>query len=327
MLPTRTPSTQTQQIRRHRPWQEPSEASQMAKKTRALWDVGGRKKSWQQYPSESSVPPPGLSSKDLCRNYPNHFDGEFLIEMSDAGLKPRDMVEMMPTDNRNLHLGTEWSWIAERTKRAKWAWNNQQRGASQSVSVKVEDSNQPIRQAATTVTAEEPVCKTASRLQSIDHVQAPAFLQQLGTTSSEIPSTSQTPIGHGPQADSRFFLGASTMTAIPVQASSAHSSVIPHNGIAMSRVASTAGAARSVVRNSNPRTTSRGRRRIREAGDFDNYPPASQPLSAGLSRQQICRDYPNHLKGDILLRVVKGQGGEQGRWSARDIWDACPAAG
>jgi hypothetical protein len=61
--------------------------------------------------------------------------------------------------------------------------------------------------------------------------------------------------------------------------------------------------------------------------DFESHPPRSQPLPVGLSRRQICRRYPNYLHGDTLLRVVYGRGGEQGLWTGKDIWHACPENG
>jgi hypothetical protein len=61
-----------------------------------------------------------LSFKELCSNYTNHPDGE-LLEMSDVGLKPRDMAEMMTADMRHPGLGREWSWVAGRTKKARRA--------------------------------------------------------------------------------------------------------------------------------------------------------------------------------------------------------------
>ena len=121
---------------------EPLEASQIAEKTQAATGFKTMK-SWQQYPPKSFAPPPGLSFKELCSNYPNHLDGELLLEMSGAGLKPRDIVEMMSADTRNPGFGTEWSWVAERTKRARWAREGRHGAVSQSVSAKFEESSRP----------------------------------------------------------------------------------------------------------------------------------------------------------------------------------------
>jgi hypothetical protein len=174
---TATPSTQTRQAYQHRPWKEPPEASQIAKEACALVNIKITKKSWLQYPSRFSAPPPGLSFKELCSNYPNHLDGKLLVEMSAAGLKPRDIVEMMPSDTRNPGLGTEWSWVTERMKKAKLARDNRQGATSQSTLVEVEESSQPTSQtisvkgegpsqpasrATTAVTLAKAVRKTAS---------------------------------------------------------------------------------------------------------------------------------------------------------------------
>lgn len=115
---------------------EPLEASQIAEKAQAITGFETTK-SWQQYPPQSFAPLLGLSFKELCSNYPNHFDSELLLEMSGAGLKPRDIVEMMPTDTRNPDLGTEWSWVAERTERARWAREGCHGAVSQSVSARI----------------------------------------------------------------------------------------------------------------------------------------------------------------------------------------------
>jgi hypothetical protein len=66
--------------------------------------------------------------------------------MSDAGLKPRDIVEMMPADTRNPHLGTEWSWLTERTKKAKLARKSSQEAARDVALVKSEGASQPTGQ-------------------------------------------------------------------------------------------------------------------------------------------------------------------------------------
>jgi hypothetical protein len=126
----------------HRPWVEPLEASQITEKAQAITGFKAMK-SWQQYPPKPFAPPPSLSFKELCSNYPNHLNSELLFEMSGARLKPRDIVEMMPADTRNPDLGTEWSWVAERTKSARWAREGRRGAVSQSVSAKFEESSRP----------------------------------------------------------------------------------------------------------------------------------------------------------------------------------------
>ena len=108
MSTTMMPPPTTPHHRQYDLWTEPSAASQIAKRAGPLVDLHSAKRQYAQYLPRTSAPPPGLSFKKLCNSYPNHLDGDLLIEMSDAGLKPRDIVEMMPADTRNPHLGTEW---------------------------------------------------------------------------------------------------------------------------------------------------------------------------------------------------------------------------
>ena len=97
-------------------------------------------------PFQSFAPPPGLSFKELCSNYPNHLDGELLLEISGAGQKPCDIVEIMPTDTRNPDLRIEWSWVAERTKRARWTREGRLGAVSQSISAKFKESSRlPVK--------------------------------------------------------------------------------------------------------------------------------------------------------------------------------------
>jgi hypothetical protein len=118
------------------------EASQIAEKAQAITGFKTMK-SWQKYPPKSFAPPLSLPFKELCSNYPNHLDGKLLLEMSGAGLKPRGIAETMPADTRNRDFGTEWSWVAERTKRARWALEGRHEVVSQSVSTKFEESSRP----------------------------------------------------------------------------------------------------------------------------------------------------------------------------------------
>lgn len=90
---------------------------------------------------------------------------------------------------------------------------------------------------------------------------------------------------------------------------------------------STLGTSPSASGTSTHSSTTRGGGHCRGSKDFPNYPSRSTSLPVELSRQQICQSYPNHLHGDTLLRVVYGRGGEQGVWSGKDIWDACPVNG
>jgi hypothetical protein len=46
------------------------------------------------------------------------------------------------------------------------------------------------------------------------------------------------------------------------------------------------------------------------------YPPNRQQLPAGLSLDQICKDYPNHLWGETLRPFIDAN------WNARKIWEA-----
>jgi hypothetical protein len=198
-----TPSTQTRQLSQHRPWREPPEASKIAENARSLMEIKSTKKSWPQYPSRSSTPPPGLSFKVLCSNYPNHLDGELLVEMSDAGLRPRDIVEMMPADTRNLNLGTEWSWITERTKKAKLARGHRREEASQitpvrseaasqsacqGISVKGEGSSRPTCQAAISVTTAKPVHETISPMAKTRSTSSSSVLSTPSPTPSQLGS-------------------------------------------------------------------------------------------------------------------------------------------
>ena len=105
---TTVPSNPAQQTRQYDLWTEPPAASQIAKRAGPLADLHSAKRHYAQYPLRPSAPPPGLSFREICNNYPNHLDGDLLIEMSDAGLKPRDIVKMMPAATRNPQLGTEW---------------------------------------------------------------------------------------------------------------------------------------------------------------------------------------------------------------------------
>ena len=77
--------------------------------------------------------------------------------MSDAGLKPRDIVEMMPVDTRNPDLGTEWSWVVERTKKARWAREGRQGAVIQSASATFRESSQPVNLAAVAVSVADLV--------------------------------------------------------------------------------------------------------------------------------------------------------------------------
>ena len=96
----------------------PSAASRIATKGKSLKGYGASKKHWAQYPPRDTDPPPGLTFSDLCAQYPNHLGGELLIEMSEAGLRPQDILEMMPADTRNNDLGTEHAFLSERLKKA-----------------------------------------------------------------------------------------------------------------------------------------------------------------------------------------------------------------
>src|SRR5438876_7098789 len=144
--PAATASTQARKVQQHTPWKEPAAAAQVAKKARSWVGIQPPRKSWLQYPSRTSTPPPNLSFKEICSNYPNHLHGELLVEMSDAGLKPRDIVEMMPADTRNPHLETEWSWLTERTKKAKLARKSSQEATRDVALVKSEGASQPTGQ-------------------------------------------------------------------------------------------------------------------------------------------------------------------------------------
>jgi Fungal Zn(2)-Cys(6) binuclear cluster domain len=182
-----------------------------------LMDIKVPKKSWPQYPSKFSSPPPNLSFKELCSDYPNHLDGELLVEMSDAGLKPRDIVEMMSADTRNPNLRTEWSWVTKRTKKAKLArgQHHRQEAASQVTSVKVErasqstgqgvlvkveDSSCPISQAATPVTIAKPVHQTASPIAE----NQPTSLSSVVSTSTSTPTPTPTPDHLGGKTTATF---------------------------------------------------------------------------------------------------------------------------
>jgi hypothetical protein len=151
------PSTQKRRLYQRRLWMEPLEASQIAEKAQAVTDF--KTKSRQQYPPKSFAPPPSLSFKELCSNYPNHLDGELLLEMSDAGLKPHDIVEMMATDTRNPSLRIEWSWIEERTKKARRAREGRHRAVGQSASAKFEEPSLPTSESTFVKVGEsKPVC-------------------------------------------------------------------------------------------------------------------------------------------------------------------------
>ena len=91
--------------------------------------------------------------------------------------------------------------------------------------------------------------------------------------------------------------------------------------------ASTIGTGPSVSRTLARSSATRGGAHSHGSKEFPNYPSRSLPLPEGLSRQQICQNYPNHLHGDTLMRVVYGRGGEHGLWTGKDIWDACPVDG
>ena len=143
---------------------------------------------------------------------------------------------------------------------------------------------------------------------------------------------SQTSISHGSRVNPQLFFGTNSTTSVPIQPPSGYTSTIPHTGTGSP--ASAAETTRTVGPNpapSTPRQSSTregtGRSRGGEVADFVNYPPPSQPLPAGISREQICRNYPNHLHGDTLLRVVHGEGEEGERWGGKKIWDNCPIDG
>jgi hypothetical protein len=49
-------------------------------------------------------------------------------------------------------------------------------------------------------------------------------------------------------------------------------------------------------------------------GDIPEFPPRSQPIPSGISLVEICQQYPNHLRGELLDEFMKH------RWSHLDIW-------
>jgi hypothetical protein len=109
--------------------------------------------------------------------------------MSGAGLKPRDIVEMMPTDTRNPDLGTEWSWVAEGTKRARWAREGRRGAVSQSVSAKFEESSRP--------TSESIFVKVGESSQFVRLAAAPVAVADLvHQNPPHVPNSRSTPISN-----------------------------------------------------------------------------------------------------------------------------------
>ena len=155
---TKTPKTRSTKPPRntsHTPWVEPAAASQIAQKACAFENPRGIKKCFANYSPDYCTPRAGLTFKEVCSNYPNHLDGDLPLEMEDAGLTPRDIVEMMPADTRNPGIKLEWSFIKERTRKARMLRDNAEGTASHSATVKFEDSSHQ----ANTTTSTQPVAK------------------------------------------------------------------------------------------------------------------------------------------------------------------------
>ena len=154
--------------------------------------------------------------------------------------------------------------------------------------------------------------------------RSPADVQISG--GFEYSSVTQPPTGYESYTDSEFFAIGMTLPATrPTPL--APLSTMPQPLTAASAPGSTTGTAPSTVSTPTRTSTTRRQESSHSVQEFANYPPSSQPLPAGLSRQQFCQNYPNHLRGRSLLRVHYGQGDEEGLWNGHDMWRACPTDG
>lgn len=173
-----------------------------------------------------------------------------------------------------------------------------------------------------------------SHLSSNDFAGVPArfsnFQASAGTQApcrSQDTNSSQPSVSYGSQESSSLSFGTTAMTPASLPGSLPAASIMQQPLPATSVAASNTETFSSTNPHSSRSSISKGRGHGRVSKDFENYPPRSQPLPEGLSRREICRSYPNHLHGDILLRIVRGSGGEQRSWSGKDVWDECPADG
>jgi hypothetical protein len=143
----------------------------------------------------------------------------------------------------------------------------------------------------------------------------------------ENPRISQPSVGRGSQASSSLFYGRAAMTPASLRACVPSPSALPQARITTIATPTTIGTAASTIAPTARSSATSAGGSGRGSVHFDNYPPPSKPLPAGLSREAICRHYPNHLHGETLLRVVHGRGEEKGLWKGRQIWDHCPPDG
>lgn len=145
---------------------------------------------------------------------------------------------------------------------------------------------------------------TFSSFQVSGGMQAPRGSKDLN---SSPPS-----VHHGSQENLRLFFGTITKTPASLRASIPPALIMRHSAAVTWVTASNTGTTSSTSPLPTRSSTTEGRGRGSGSKDFQNCPPRSQPLPVGLSRQQICRSYPNHLYGNTLLRVVYGSRREQG---------------
>lgn len=125
-------------------------------------------------------------------------------------------------------------------------------------------------------------------------------------------NSSQPPVDSRSQESSPLFFGTTAMTLASFRNTLPHASPMLSLWQQPLLPRSTLGQKVSALPPRPRSSTTRGGVHGRGSKGFENYPPRSEPLPLGLSRPQICWGYPNHLHGDILLRVVYGCGQEQG---------------